>query len=90
MAVPLSPTRPPCYYATRDAAQKELEQSYPQLFTSNEEIAEYKKQQRKAAQDDPKFKQLLDERAAAYRAQQDYLFEHDGELARLQALIEKE
>lgn len=76
--------------AERDAAQQELERRYPQLFRSNEDISEFRLQQRKAVQNDPAFKALIDDRAAAYRAQQAYLPEHDPKLAALQILVDAE
>lgn len=76
--------------AARDLAQKELERKYPQLFRTNEEITEFRRERRKALQDEPRFKQAIDERAAAWRAQQDYLFEHDSILAELQRKLDAE
>ncbi|MBM84319.1 MAG: hypothetical protein CMJ78_27500, partial [Planctomycetaceae bacterium] len=67
----------------KQAAQQELESRYPQLFRSNEEITKYRKKQRETVKDDPAFKKIVAERAAAWRAQQDYLFQHDSELAKL-------
>jgi len=74
--------------AARDEAQQQLEAAYPKLFTTNEEISERKKLSRDKANDDPKFKELLKERAAAYRAQQGYLVEHDEKLADLESKVE--
>ncbi len=69
--------------AVRDAAQTELEQKYPQLFRTDQQITKYRKEQRQAVNKDPEFRKLIDETAATYRAQQDYLLRHDSELARL-------
>jgi len=76
--------------AQRDAAQVVLERSYPQLFRTDADITEFRNEQRKSVQDDPAFRELIDERAAAYRAQQAYLFEHDAKLAELQRLLAEE
>lgn len=70
--------------ARRDEAQRVLEKEYPQLFVSDEEINTAKKDRRKSLQDDPAFRQLLDQRAAAWKAQQNYLLTHDRSLAELQ------
>jgi hypothetical protein len=75
--------------AAREAAQQKLEQDYPQLFLTNQQISERKAKNWKAIQKDPEFKKRIDLRAAAYRAQQDYLFEHDAKLAELRELIER-
>jgi len=76
--------------ALRHAAQRVLETKYRQLFRTNADITEFRKQQRRVVQDDPAFRKLIDERAAAYRAQQAYLFEHDAKLAELQKLLDTE
>ena len=75
--------------AVRDAAQERLEQSYPQLFLTNEQITQLRNERRDAAKEDPAFKRLIDERAAAYRVQQAYLFDNDSRLAELQSLLEQ-
>lgn len=66
-----------------ESAQKKLETDYPQLFMTDEEIHRYRKEQRARVEMEPKFKALVKQRAVAYRAQQDYLFEHDAKLAEL-------
>ena len=73
-----------------EAAQVKLEAAYPQLFVPDDEIAAKRKQATEAVEDDPAFKAARAERAAAYRAAQDYLFSTDRELARVSALMEKE
>jgi arylsulfatase A-like enzyme len=75
--------------AQREIAQKELERRYPQLFRTNVEITAFKRQQRRAVQNDPAFKQAIHERSDAWRAQQNYLFEHDTTLAALRTLLEE-
>lgn len=73
-----------------EAAQAKLEAAYPQLFVSDDEIAAKRKQATEAVEDDPAFKAARAERAAAYRATQDYIFSTDRELARVSELMEKE
>ena len=70
--------------AARDLAQKELEGKYPQLFRTNDDITEFRRERRRALEKDVAFKQAVEDRAAAWRAQQEYLFEHDEKLAELQ------
>ncbi|QDU36137.1 Arylsulfatase [Maioricimonas rarisocia] len=67
----------------RDAAQAKLEAAYPQLFLTNEQISRMKKERRQARDDDPRFRTAIQERAAAWQAQQTYLFEHDERLKQL-------
>ncbi|MEK6238551.1 MAG: hypothetical protein N2C14_27850 [Planctomycetales bacterium] len=76
--------------AVRDQAQQELERKYPKLFKTDDEINQFKKDQRKALQQDADFKAMLRETSDAYRAQQAYLLEHDPKLAKLTKLIEAE
>ena len=64
-------------------AQGKLEREYPQLFVSNEEIGKKRNEARRALKDDPEFKKLVQSRGDAYRAQQDYLYERDEQLAQL-------
>tara|TARA_Y100001954_G_C15647448_1_gene520893 strand:- start:141 stop:692 length:552 start_codon:yes stop_codon:yes gene_type:complete len=64
-------------------AQGKLEREYPQLFVSNEEIGKKRNEARRELKDDPEFKKLVQSRGDAYRAQQDYLYERDEQLARL-------
>ncbi|HAW99118.1 MAG TPA: hypothetical protein DCX67_11335, partial [Opitutae bacterium] len=63
--------------------QGKLEREYPQLFVSNEEIGKKRNEARRELKDDPEFKKLVQSRGDAYRAQQDYLYERDEQLARL-------
>lgn len=74
--------------AAREAAQQKLESSYPQLFVSDEEINRKKQERRRALNDDPAFRKVIAETAAAWRARQDYLHAHDQLLARLQKQLE--
>ena len=70
------------------AAQSKLERDYPQLFVSDDAIKAKREAARQAAKEDPAFKAMVDRRAAAYRAQQDYLNENDARLAQLKAQVE--
>ena len=72
------------------AAQRKLEADYPQFFVTNEEITKKRDQARKALKGNVHFKKLTDDRAAAYRAQQDYLYENDDRLSQLKKLVEDE
>lgn len=74
----------------RDEAQKKLENDYPQFFISNETINREKNDRRKAAKDDPAFKQLIKETSEAWRAQQDYIHENDKKLAELLSKLDKQ
>lgn len=69
-------------------AKHELEFGYPQLFVSNEEILEQKKRRRDAAKSDPAFRKLIEETAAAWRAQQEYLHTHDVRLGELKMQLD--
>ena len=69
-----------------EAAQAKLKADYPQLFVTDEEFNAVKKAAREKAKNDPAFKRANDERAAAYRAQQDYLLTVDKNLAELERL----
>lgn len=64
-------------------AQSALENSYPQLFVSDEEINAKKKAAADRARNDEDFQRLSKTRAEAWRAQQDYLLANDDELRRL-------
>ena len=74
--------------AAAAAAQAKLEKDYPQLFVSDAAIKAKREAARQAAKENPAFKAMVDRRAAAYRAQQDYLFENDARLAQLKAQVE--
>lgn len=71
------------------ASQTELEfkAAYPRLFLSDQQITAMKKAAADAVRKDPDFQRLSAERAAAYRAQQDYLLATDNELKRLQTVL---
>lgn len=70
------------------AAQAKLEEKYPQLFVTSDEIRRRKQAARAEVKDDPDFKKANEKRAAAFRAQQAYLLENDEELARLAEQLE--
>lgn len=74
--------------AARDAAQRKLETTYPQLFISDELFEKARAKKREAVKSNPEFKKLNDQRAAAYRAQQAYLFANDAKLVDLQRQLD--
>ncbi len=76
--------------AAHAEAQQRLQQAYPQLFVTNEEISANRKQQREAMKDDPEFKRMVRQRADAYRAQQAYLFQHDSKLDQLRGKLDQQ
>ena len=59
--------------AVSQSAQQKLEQAYPQLFVDDETIKQQRNSRRDAVKDSAEFKKLNNDRAAAYRATQDYL-----------------
>lgn len=75
--------------AQQEAAQRTLEEAYPQLFTTNEAISALRNEARRKLKDDPDFKGRLKLRTAAWQAQQKYLFENDNRLAELQRQLEQ-
>ncbi len=75
--------------AAAEAAQAKLEADYPQLFVTDEKFNAVKQAAREAVKKDPAFKQANDERAAAYRAQQNYLVTVDQKLAELEQLAKQ-
>jgi len=74
--------------ALRDEAQRVLQSAYPQLFVSDEQINATREKRRDELKDDPDFQRANDERAAAWRAQQAYLFEQDARLSEVQRRID--
>ena len=74
--------------AARDEAQQQLEKAYPQLFVDDKAFEERRAQQRDIARRAPDYQRLTDERAAAYRDQQAFLFAKDAKLADLQQQLE--
>ena len=73
--------------AIAEDAQKKLENDYPQLFVSNEEITQKRNQARQSLKENPEFKKLVEARGNAYRSQQDYLYEKDDTLMKLKARL---
>lgn len=65
----------------RDDAERRLKQAFPELFISDEQILQSRRAARHKADNNPAFRRAVNERAAAWRAQQAYLFKHDKELA---------
>ena len=76
--------------ARRDVAQQKLELSYPKLFLTNRQITEFRRTRRQVLRNDVTFKKHVDQRAAAWRAQQSYLFQHDKQLAELRRRVDEQ
>ena len=74
--------------AARDAAQQKLESSYPQLFVSDQEINQKKKERRQALNDDPAFREVILKTSKAWHARQEYMHTHDSQLGRLRQQLE--
>ena len=75
--------------AVRTAAQQRLETAYPEAFVSDEDIRNARKEENRKLKDNPEYKKLQRERAAAYRALQDYLFANDTKLAELRRRLKQ-
>lgn len=67
----------------RTALQDELEQAYPQLFVTDQEIRDNRRRRRNDLQKVPEFRDALKERSDAWNEQQDYLLSHDEVLSKL-------
>lgn len=74
----------------RDEAQTRLEQAYPKLFTTDQQINAFRNTKREALKNDPRFKERIKLRAEAWRAQQEFLFENDEKLADLQRRMDQQ
>jgi arylsulfatase A len=72
-----------------EEAQKKLENDYPQLFVSNEEITQKRNKARQALKENPDCKKLVEARGNAYRVQQDYLYQKDDKLAQLKKHLDE-
>ena len=86
----LPPEKAPAYFALLEkqrTKQQLLETTYPQLFVSNEDISRSRKAKRASLKDDPQFHDGVEQRAAAWREQQDYLRTHDPQLAELESRL---
>ena len=70
--------------------EQQLEQAYPQLFVSDEELNAQKKKEHARLSKDPAFVRLNRERSDVYRASEDYLLEHNEELNRLSEQLKSE
>lgn len=64
-------------------AQNELEETYPELFVTDGAISAMKKAAAEKVKKTPEYKELSQERAEAYRGQQEYLISTDPELKKL-------
>jgi hypothetical protein len=63
--------------------QRQLESAYPQLFVSDEDIKKSRSVKRESLKNSPEFRECIEKRAAAWRAQQNYLLTHDQQLSGL-------
>ncbi len=70
-----------------NAAQSRLEKAYPEVFVDLDELRRRKAQLREQEKDSPAFQKLMQQRADAYQAQQDYLFTNDSKLAELKSKL---
>jgi len=64
----------------QQAAQTQLETEYPHLFVTDAQINHARTRRREELKTNAAFRKAIDERAAAWRAQQDYLLLHDQPL----------
>jgi arylsulfatase A len=74
--------------AASEAAQKKLESAYPQAFITDDAINLSRTAESKKLRGNPEYKKLQAERAATYRAQQDYLVNNGPGVAELQKLLD--
>jgi len=74
--------------AASEAAQEKLESAYPQAFITDDAINNSRKAENRKLKDNPEYKQLQKARAAAYRAQQDYLQANGAGLAELKRRLD--
>lgn len=73
---------------SRNIAQQKLESTYPQLFRTDADVTEFRDQERNKLKNDPEFRKHVDDRAAVWRDQQDYLLTHNDKLARLKQKLD--
>jgi len=72
--------------ATR--AQQALEAAYPEAFITDEQINARRRVATEKLKADPEYRRLQEARAAAYRAQQEYLHTHDARLGELKRILD--
>ena len=72
----------------QSVAQRILEKTYPQIFVSDEEIKQIRQERRDEVEQEEKFRKLKEERAAAYRAEQNYLTTKDQIYFKLQQQLD--
>lgn len=66
------------------SAQKTLQSTWPQLFVSEDQMRQQLKSKHEALKDDPVYQALRADRAAAWRAQEQFLLKHEPRLETLQ------
>lgn len=69
-------------------AQEKLEAAYPQAYVTDDVIKNSRNEAVRKLKDNPDYQKLQKDRAAAYRAQQDYLHAHGDGLAELKKLLD--
>lgn len=68
-------------------AQSKLENKYPQLFITDQEIYQRKELARKAVRENTDYKKLTSARNSAYSASLDYLYKKDNRLMKLREIL---
>jgi arylsulfatase A len=74
--------------AASKAAQSKLEATYPEAFITDDTINQSRKREYEKLRENPEYRQLQSERAAAFRAQQTYLFTNGPGLAKLRQQLD--
>ncbi|MBP51615.1 MAG: hypothetical protein CMI27_00550 [Opitutae bacterium] len=73
-----------------EEAQQHLEEQYPQLFVSTEEISKKRKQARETVKNDLQFKQIVSDRSDAHSASIDYLYQNNSNLLQLKRVLDEQ
>jgi hypothetical protein len=71
----------------QEAAQAQVGAAYPQLFVTDEQIIVARQRRRDNLRDDPGFQKANNQRAAAWRDQEEYLMSHDPIVVDIQRKI---
>jgi arylsulfatase A len=74
--------------ASEEAAMR-LEEKYPELFVTDDEITEAKREAHDRLRNQPEFQKWVKRRADAYYAGRNYLLTHDAELVHLAGQLEE-
>ena len=70
-------------------AQTKLENKYPQLFITDQEISQKKELARKAVRENTEYKKLISARNSAHLASLDYLYKKDSRLLNLKKILDE-